>query len=165
MTPIYKINIVIADDQPVVLLGLQSWFEARGRYRVAATARNAAQLFTKLERTGGDLIVMDCAFEGAPGGEFPLLRMVRERFPDVPVVAFTQETEPNTLFAMQEAGAAGIVSKCDEMREMERVCQRALSGATGIVSRRIAAYCNTARSFDINPSYRDVRVSVKTVAS
>jgi DNA-binding NarL/FixJ family response regulator len=164
----YRIKVVIADDQPAVLSGLRRWFASRERYRVSGSARDAAQLLEKMARQGGDLIVMNGDLDAssrAGANDFALLRTVRERYPDVPVVVFCADTDASTLRALQSAGAAGIVSKQEEMRDLERVCDRVLSGATGVVSRRVAAMFQTARTFDTPPMYGHVRLSVKPFAA
>jgi len=159
-----KISIVVADDRPVVLYGLQRWFEAHERFRVTACVRNADQLLARLTAASYDVIVLGCGLEGSRADDFALLRELRRSFRETPVVVFTEETDAHTLFDMQHAGASGLVSPREEARAFERVCERVLSGAEKIVSPRIASCCNAAAStvsFDASPDYDRVRVSVR----
>lgn len=154
-----KIKVVVASDQPVVLSGLQKWFDTRERYRVSASASNAALLLSRLERAAGELIVMACTIDSSSEA-WPVLREVRRRSPDAPIVVLTSQTDPYQFRAMHAAGAAGIVSKHDDVRELDRVCSRVLSGMTQVMSKSVAALCDAARSFD-GAAYRGVRLTVK----
>ncbi|SAK63868.1 two-component system, response regulator [Caballeronia catudaia] len=158
-----KIEIVFADDRPVVLYGLQSWFESHERIRVTACVRNTDQLVARLKSARYDLIVLSGGIEGSCANDFAPLRALRQAFPDTPVVTFTEATDSRTLTHMQRAGAAGLVSARDEARVFERVCERVLSGAQGAASPRVASYCDAgarAGSFCASPGYRDVRLRV-----
>ncbi|SAK49770.1 two-component system, response regulator [Caballeronia temeraria] len=164
MKPECKISIVVADNRPVVLSGLQSWFESHERLRVAACVTAVDQLLPTLNAANYDVIVLSCAIAGSHAGCLSLLRELRRTFPDTPVVALTDEIDAHALADIQRAGAAGLVSMRENVREFERVYERALSGATQIVSPRIAAYCDPAGatvSFDTAPNYHGVRVSVR----
>jgi DNA-binding NarL/FixJ family response regulator len=158
-----KIVIVVADDRPVVLYGLQSWFESHERIRVTACVRNNEQLVGRLKSARYDLIVLSGGIEGSCVDDFAPLRALRQAFPDTPVIAFTEATDSRTLAHIQRAGAAGLVSARDEARVFERVCERVLSGAQHVASPRVASYCDLhapATSFYASPGYRNVRLSV-----
>jgi len=155
-----KIEIVFADDRPVVLYGLQSWFESSDRFRVSACVRNADKLLARLKTTSYDVIVLSCGMEGSPADDFAFLREMRAACPDTPVVVFTGGTNAHALAETQRAGAAGLVSMREGAGEFERVCERVLSGATGIVSARIAAYRDAAVSSDAAPDYCGESMSV-----
>ncbi|BCQ28092.1 response regulator transcription factor (plasmid) [Caballeronia sp. NK8] len=160
-----KIKIVMADDRPVVLYGLQSWFESHERFQVTACLETADQLLTRLNAAHYDVIVLGSGLEGSRADDFALLRGLRRTFPDTPVVVFTDETDAQALADMRRAGAAGLVSAREEARAFERVCARVLSGVHEVVSQRIAGYCDTEdapNSSDANPDYCGVRINVRT---
>lgn len=165
-----KIRLVVADGQPVILAGLKNWFGARGRYGIAASASSTGQLLATLQHMTSDIIVIGGALDSdAPAGDdsVELLCVLRQRYPETPVVVLTADTDARTLRAMQRAGAAGIASTRDELREFARICDRVLSGVTGLVSRRIAACLESndeppvRQAFSATATYGDVRVSVK----
>ncbi|WP_277188991.1 response regulator [Caballeronia sp. BR00000012568055] len=159
MTRTNKIKVVVASDQPVVLSGLQNWFDTHERYRVSVCAPNAELLLSRLEHAAGELIVMACTIDSSSEA-WPVMREARRRSPDAPIVVLTLQTDAHQLRAIHTAGAAGIVSKHDDVRELERVCSRVLSGMTQVMSKSVAALCDAARSFD-GAAYRGVRLTVK----
>ncbi|MDR5856279.1 response regulator [Caballeronia sp. LZ062] len=166
-----KIRLVVADEQPVIVLGLQTWFEARERYRVVASATDEAQLLWKLRDANAELVIVDCALgaHARPAADrFGILRVLRGQAPHAAVVALTRDTDPLAVRAMQRAGADGIASTRDELKDLGRVCDRVLSGVKGVISRRIAA-CPESEgriahgAFNPNAIYREVRVSATTL--
>ncbi|VXB00429.1 Response regulator receiver protein [Burkholderia sp. 8Y] len=168
-----KIRLVVADEQPAIVLGLQSWFEARERYRVVASATGAQQLLLKLRDASSELVIVGCPLSldaRAAGDRFGILRALRECVPHTPIVALTRDTDPLAVRAMQRAGADGIASTRDELKDFGRVCERVLSGVTGVLSRRIAACMESEGqsahgTFNSHAVYGDVRLSATTLAA
>jgi DNA-binding NarL/FixJ family response regulator len=159
-----KIRIVVADDRPVVLYGLQSWFESHERFQVSACVRTDDQLLARLNAAHYDVIVLSGGMEGSSADDFALLRALRRTFPKTPVVIFTAATGAQAIAAIRRAGATGLVSEREEARAFERVCERVLSGAHGVVSARIASYCEAADAVDSShaiPDYYGVRMRVR----
>ncbi|WP_175945866.1 response regulator transcription factor [Caballeronia sp. BCC1704] len=167
-----KIRVVVADEQPVIVLGLQTWFETRERYRVVASATVEEQLLSKLRDADGELVIVGGAL-GAhtrPAADrFGILRKLRECAPHTPLVALIADSDPLAIRAMQRAGAHGIASTRDELKDLGRVCERVLSGVKGVISPRIAACLENerrnAQAFDPNTIYREVRLSATTLAA
>jgi two-component system, NarL family, captular synthesis response regulator RcsB len=173
-----KITVFVADQRSAVLTGLYQWFDSQERYRPIGRAADVHQMFGALSQQASDLIVMG---DNLCGEGFYILRELRRCLPHVPIVVFTSIDEPHALRALQAAGATGIISADDEMKDFERVCSRVMSGAPCVMSHRVAALCDEAplpepepapqiapppeplRSFDTLPLYRGVRVSVSPV--
>jgi DNA-binding NarL/FixJ family response regulator len=100
--------------------------------------------------------------EVSAGGENgSVLRRVRRRCPDAPIIMLTSQTDPSRFRSMHAAGAAAVVSMEDDVRELDRVCSRVMSGMTQVMSKSITDLCDGARSFDGGAAYRDVRLTVK----
>ncbi|AET91674.1 hypothetical protein BYI23_B010670 [Burkholderia sp. YI23] len=68
---------------------------------------------------------------------FKPLRELRRRYPELPIIVFTAETDAATLASALLVGAAGIVSKGDDIDELLRVCARVRQGERGVCSRKI----------------------------
>jgi two-component system, NarL family, captular synthesis response regulator RcsB len=180
-----KISVFVADHRSAVLTGLHEWFDSQERYRVLGGADNLHPLFQTLSQQPCDLLVMSSEL---CGDDFAVLRELKRCLPHVPIVVFTAITDGAALRTLQAAGATGVVSVLDEMKDFERVCSRVLSGAPGVMSQRIAGLCEgapviapdiapasmpepasepapePARSFDTNQLYRGVRMSVRAAA-
>jgi two-component system, NarL family, captular synthesis response regulator RcsB len=174
-----KITVFVADHRSAVLTSLYQWFDSQERYRPIGRAADVHQLFSALSQQASDLVVMG---DHLCGDGFAFLRELRRCLPHVPIVVFTSINDPHALRALQAAGATGIISADDEMKDFERVCSRVLSGAPSVMSHRVAALCDEVAepvpalepepqpeppppplpSFDTTP-YRGVRVSVSSV--
>jgi DNA-binding NarL/FixJ family response regulator len=160
----YKIRIIVAENRPVVLSGLQNWFGAHDRFHIAACARDRDQLIAALESADFDLIVVSGGIEGSGADDFALVRVLRHMRPDAPVVVLTGERDPAALASIQRAGAAGLASMLDEARAFERVCDRVLSGAQNVISPLVAACCRPADRAPVSdpgPHYGHTRVNIR----
>jgi two-component system, NarL family, captular synthesis response regulator RcsB len=136
-----KIKATLADPRLPVLRELHDWFASHERYCVVGCAQDAPALLDSLTRDRGDLVVAGSELLGA---DFDVLRELRRRHPDLPVVVYTSIADGRALRAMQLAGATGLIGANDGMRDFERVCSRVMSGATSVMSKRIAASCEAA---------------------
>lgn len=79
-----RYKLVIADDEPLVLVGLQSMLDW-GQFDVAVTglARNGAQLMELVETTGPDIVITDIRMPVKSG--LDAMKECRERFGRLPL--------------------------------------------------------------------------------
>ncbi len=81
----FPIRVLIVDDQPVILTGLQAILEAGGFDCLTATSGIAA--IQILRETQPDVILSDLNMPGMSG--FELFSVVRRRFPEIALVAIS----------------------------------------------------------------------------
>jgi two-component system capsular synthesis response regulator RcsB len=117
MNPVI-VRVAVADDHPAILLGVKHEFAADRAVRVDGLARDSTELIPLLDRTDFDVLVCDYAM---PGGEYgdglPLLSLIRQRYPNVRVVALTMMENPAILRALMTEVRC-IVSKSDLMTHL-----------------------------------------------
>ncbi|BBQ00837.1 hypothetical protein BSFA1_59650 [Burkholderia sp. SFA1] len=133
------IRLAIADSCTFTRNGLQAWFEMHSPHRVNISTPSIDRLRSMLTCVRSDLIVTELptlkwALEPDP---FKPLRELRRRYPELPFIIFTAETDAATLVSALLFGAAGIVSKGDGIDELMRVCERVRQGERGVFSREI----------------------------
>lgn len=102
-------RIVIADDHPIVRDGLRRLLSRQPDLAVAGEAVDGADLVDVLGRTPCDVLVLDLSLPHIRGLE--LVRLVRERWPEVGIVAFTVQPEDRLAVHLVEAGLSGYVTK------------------------------------------------------
>lgn len=114
-------RIVISDDHPVVLMGLKASLREYGHdLSVVGEARNGQMLLETLAHTPCDLLITDFSMpadqEGYDG--LSLLQMLRDRYPDMPILVLTMLRNPALVQTMIGVGVRGVVDKMAIAKEL-----------------------------------------------
>jgi two-component system nitrate/nitrite response regulator NarP len=102
------IRVLVADDHPIILSGLEALFRDTG-YEIVATANDGGQVMGMLDGAAPDVLVLDERMPGLSGVE--VLRALREEGDDRPVVLLTADLSDRKLLDAVELGVEGIVLK------------------------------------------------------
>jgi DNA-binding NarL/FixJ family response regulator len=62
-----KIKVIIADDHEIFLMGLNSLFKKNEKYEVVGVVSDAQDIFSVVEKTKPDLLIIDFLMPGANG--------------------------------------------------------------------------------------------------
>ena len=130
------IRVLVVDDHRVVREGLRSYLELVDDIEMVGEAtdgRAALDYLARAKAQGGlpDVVLMDLMMEPMDGIE--ATAAVKERYPDIEVVAVTSFVEEEKVHAALEAGAAGYLLKdaeADEVAAAIRAAQRGESIST-----------------------------------
>jgi len=122
LTGFAKPRVLVADDDEAVRALIVRALTAAG-YEVltAANGRLAVEL---LERTPVDAVVSDISMPELTGIE--MLRAIRSRDPDVPVILVTGSPDVQTAIEAVRLGALQYLTKPVNLDELKRVLQRAV---------------------------------------
>ncbi|MFZ5478845.1 MAG: EAL domain-containing protein [Myxococcota bacterium] len=115
-------RVLVADDEPAVLRTVAKVLRAAGN-DVCETADGDAAV-ASISREPFDAILTDISMPGVTG--IDLLRMIRERDLDVPVLLMTGEPRLETAIRAVELGAAGYLVKPFQNEALVDAVQRAL---------------------------------------
>lgn len=126
MTETSERTIFVADDDPVLLRGIDIALQVRG-YAVR-TAPNGPELLSLLETESPDLLVLDVMMPGMSGLE--VLRRIRadDRWADLPVMIVTACPESRVCEEAQQCGAGEIIPKPFRLDELMEQIERRLAG-------------------------------------
>lgn len=114
-----KRSILIVDDDPRILTALSG---ALGQGADVRTAGSAEEALSALGRSGADVVLADVRMPGMDGVE--LLRLLRQRVPDVDVLLMTAyEDLPTVATAMRE-GARDFLIKPLDLHDLRRLLDR-----------------------------------------
>jgi two-component system, NarL family, captular synthesis response regulator RcsB len=107
------LNVVIADDHPIVLVGVRELVERNERFRVVGEAVCSNALISLLESTRVDLVITDFNMPGdSPYGDgLKLVEYLTRHFPDVRVLVLTMISNPLILTRLQELGVLAVIQK------------------------------------------------------
>jgi DNA-binding NarL/FixJ family response regulator len=140
---ISRLHLAIADPCTFTGYGLRTWIEMHTPHRVTAIATSVESLCTMLDdehaHDACDVVIADLFGDDAPAPADRLapIRHLKSSRPGAALVLFSAETDLATLMHAQLAGAAGIVSKRDDLDELIRVCDRVRRGERGVFSGKI----------------------------
>ncbi|WP_421568408.1 response regulator [Stenotrophomonas sp. PD6] len=125
------LRIIIADDHPVVLIGTKNVIETSGVGQVVAQASSADALFEALRDHPCDVLVTDYSMP-IPGSQqadgFPMVGMIRRRFPDLPVLMLSVSNNLAILRMVVSTGVLGLVDKASSMDELPLAIQTVYRG-------------------------------------
>jgi len=104
------IRIIIVDDHRLFRLGIKTVFETQyPDIQVAGEAECGKELFTVLDSTPADLVLLDINLPDMSGAE--IARRLRSDYPAIKILAISAENALETIESMLEAGIDGFISK------------------------------------------------------
>jgi two-component system capsular synthesis response regulator RcsB len=114
-------NVVIADDHPIVLLGVRELVERDQRFRVVGEAVGSDELIKLLETKPVDLLITDFNMPAdSPYGDgLKLVEYLIRHFPKVRVLVLTMISNPLILTRLQELGVLAVIQKNQLHDEIE----------------------------------------------
>lgn len=123
-----KINIVIVDDHEIVRDGIIAMLEEYDDIRVSGEAKSGEEVLQLCEEKGNkfNLIIMDLNM-GEMGG-IEATRKIKERFPDIKILALTMMKDEEKIREMTEAGASGYIFKNSGMEELVEAIHKVMDG-------------------------------------
>jgi two-component system capsular synthesis response regulator RcsB len=111
-------TVIIADDHPVVVAGVETILKAH-RYEVVARAHDTDTLFDSLAEHPCDVVVTDYSMpEGSQPDGMPMLRRIRATRPDTGIVVLTMMSNPAILRSLLDMGVAAIFDKRTNLRDI-----------------------------------------------
>jgi DNA-binding NarL/FixJ family response regulator len=120
------IRIFIADDHPIVRQGLRRIVETDQGLVVSGEAGDAAALFTALQGTATDLVLLDVSMPGGPFLE--TLRDLRARHPTIRVLVLSVHPEDQWAVRALKAGASGYLTKDHSPDQLLEAIRRVYRG-------------------------------------
>ncbi len=103
------IKVLLADDHPLMLLGLGTMLEGYPEMSVVGTASDGAAAFEKAAATKPDVMVFDIVMPVMDG--ISLCRRMRAELPDVALLALSSDTSQATLKQLLHIGIDGFLPK------------------------------------------------------
>jgi len=125
------LNVIIADDHPIVLLGVRELVERYQRLRVVGEAVCSSELITLLETHRVDLLITDFNMPGDAvyGDGLKLLEYVSRKFPHIRVLVLTMISNPLIMSRLHELGVLAIIQKSQMHNEFETVLKAIALGS------------------------------------
>lgn len=102
-------KVLLVDDSPDALFLLRKRLENKKPFKIVGEATSGEEALGQIEELKPDLVIMDVRMPGIGGVE--ATRLIKERFPQTSVLAFSAFGDAEHTAAMRSAGAIGYVLK------------------------------------------------------
>lgn len=147
-------NVLIADDQPLFVEGVQSVLahptNGKFAYQVKGVAKTGAQVSEFLRQNPMDLLLMDLSLSEPDG--LAILPTVKKGFSNTRVLVMTLQDDPRLVKAAFRAGADGYMLKSGTKDELFHAIEEVLDGNTFVGKGvPLASYQNGQSDKGISP--------------
>ena len=123
---IEMITLLLADDQPLVRMGLMRIFDRRHGFDVVGECGDGAAAVELAVQLTPDVVVMDMRMPGVGGAE--AIRRLREIPGTPPVLVLTTYDDADTVHEAIAAGAAGFALKDSSAEDLHRAVREIAAG-------------------------------------
>ncbi|WP_433766389.1 response regulator [Pseudomonas putida] len=117
-----KITVVIADDHPIVLLGVRELIERDERFEVIGEAGSSSDLIKVLNARVPDIVITDYNMpeNSIYGDGLKLIQYLVRHFPSLQILVLTMVSNSLILSRLYDLGVAGVVQKSQLHAEIQR---------------------------------------------
>lgn len=124
------LKVLIADDHPIVLLGVRELVARDPRFCVIGEAVSSSGLVELLAEQPVDLVITDYNMpDDSPYGDgLKLVDYLKRHYPAVKVLILTMISNPLVLTHLQELGVIGVIRKNQLHTEIERALDAVVKG-------------------------------------
>ncbi len=119
MPAIEKLRVILADDHPLILMGIRELLSRDINLSVESVASSPSELVEQLQANPPDAVITDYSMPGDEqyGDGLRFISYLRRRFPQVKLIILTMVSNPMIISSLYDAGVQGVVLKQDELSE------------------------------------------------
>lgn len=112
-----KIKVLVVDDHPMVLEGMQTMLSQIAFVSVTGLVRNAYQAMEGIKADVPDIVITDISMPEISGIE--LTAKIRKEYPGVRIIAMSTFNERSLISQMVQQGASGYLLKSASQEQIE----------------------------------------------
>ena len=121
-----SVRIVLADDHPVVRVGIRNLLEGESEFTVVGEVADALEVIPQVEALKPDVLVLDLIMPGLNGLE--ITRRLTRSVPQTRIILLSMHANEAYVIEALRNGASGYVLKGSEARELVRSIRAVLDG-------------------------------------
>ena len=123
-----KIKVILADDHKILLSGLNMQISSWEEFEVIATCVNGKDTIEACEKSLPDIILMDMQMPVLSGAE--ATRILKEKHPEVKIVALTTFDDHETVENALNAGCDGFLLKVLDPEQLRSSLHSVVDGVS-----------------------------------
>jgi NarL family two-component system response regulator LiaR len=163
MSEAKPIRVMIVDEHDMVRRGLIAFLKVKPDLELVAEARNGEEAIQICEQVQPDIILMDLKMPVMDG--VTATRIIRERWPDVQVIALTSFQEKELVQEVLQAGAISYLLKNVTVDELAHAIRAAYAGKATLAPEATQVLIQASREdpspgHDLTPREREVLVCI-----
>lgn len=120
------LKILVADDHPVVRMGLKQILSETKDMTVADEAQTGQEILKKVAKNDYDVILLDISMPGKNG--LDILRELKNKKPKIPVLILSIYPEDQYAVRVLKLGAAGYLTKESAPEELINAIRKVAQG-------------------------------------
>jgi len=153
------IRVLIVDDHAMVRRGLAAFLKAKPDLLLVGEASSGGEAITRCEQSQPDVVLMDLMMPGMGGAE--ATRTIRDRWPEVRVIALTSFGDKELVREALTAGALSYLLKNISAEDLAEAIRAACAGRSTLAAEAVQALIQSAPiepaiGNDLTPREREV---------
>lgn len=121
-----KVKLLVVDDHPILRRGIVSLLEKAENIEVICEAESGEEAIACIEDEKPDVVLMDINMNGKL--DVTTTETIKERWPEIKVLAFSMHEEVQVIRRMLKAGASGYILKNAAHQEVLRAIETVMQG-------------------------------------
>lgn len=139
-----RIRVMLVDDHAVVRSGLSAFLLTYPDLELVGEASDGEEAIAECERAKPNVILMDLVMPHMDGAS--AIRIIRERHPEIQMIALTSFKEQDLVQQALKAGAIGYLLKDVSADELANAIRAAHAGRPTLAPEAAEALIHTTRS-------------------
>ena len=127
-----RIRIFLADDHPLLRVGLRLSLDRHENIQVIGEASDGFSAVEKIQSDPPDISLIDVDMPGLSG--IKVIRILRKALPQMKILVLSTYNDETYIRDAMRAGADGYVLKSIEAQELVRIMESFCSGGSMVVS-------------------------------
>ncbi|MDD2335050.1 MAG: response regulator transcription factor [Geobacteraceae bacterium] len=115
------ITVFIADDHPILRIGLKLYLESKQHIKIAGEAENGFDAVNAITSNPPDIVLMDIDMPGLSGIE--AIRVLRKTLPDLKIIVLSTYSKKEYVQEAMLEGASGYVAKNTKTDELIKIIE------------------------------------------
>jgi DNA-binding NarL/FixJ family response regulator len=120
------VRIMLADDHPLIREAIGHLVAGAPEFELVGEAADGNECLAHIDELHPDILILDIAMPGMNGEQ--VARELRDRHPELKIIALSGYTDRQFVRAMTRAGAKGYVVKSASGRELVHALRAVASG-------------------------------------